>query len=328
MIRLLAIWLVLLAASMPALSHELRPAYLDLRETAPGVFAMVWKVPARGDQRLSLSARLPDICTPKAEPYRSLENNAYFERVTVACSGPLKGQMIGIDGLSATFTDALLRIAYVDGTVETARLTPDQPFTEVKGAQSSLQVAFTYFVLGVEHILEGFDHLLFVFALLLLVSGWRSLVKAVTAFTVAHSITLTGATLGYMSLPQAPVEAIIALSVVFVAREIIESRNGTSSLSGRMPWIMAFSFGLLHGFGFAGALKEVGLPQAEVPLALLSFNLGVEAGQLVFVAVVLTLSGLASVLFRLQPGRYATAAAYAVGAISMVWFLERMAGLV
>jgi hydrogenase/urease accessory protein HupE len=162
---------------------------------------------------------------------------------------------------------------------------------EIKGAQSALQVALTYFILGVEHILEGIDHLLFVFALLLLVRDWRSLVKAVTAFTLAHSITLTGATLGYMSLPQAPVEAIIALSVVFVAREIIGGERGNESLSGRMPWIMAFAFGLLHGFGFAGALKEVGLPQSDVPLALLSFNLGVEAGQLVFVAAVLLAAG-------------------------------------
>lgn len=328
MTRLLAICLAFLALSLPAASHELRPAYLDMRETGPGVFAVVWKVPARGDKRLSLSIALPSLCTAAGEPYRSIENNAYFERLTVTCGAPLKGQRIGIDGLSATYTDALLRIAYADGSVETARLTPDEPSAEIRGAQSSLEVARTYFVLGVEHILEGFDHLLFVFALLLLVADWRGLVKAVTAFTVAHSITLTGATLGYLSLPQAPVEAIIALSVVFVAREIIEGRSGKQGLSSRMPWIMAFSFGLLHGFGFAGALREVGLPQADVPLALLSFNLGVEAGQLMFVAAVMILSSLASMLFKFKPGRYATATAYGVGAIAMVWFIERMVALV
>lgn len=328
MTRLLAICLAFLALSLPAASHELRPAYLDMRETGPGVFAVVWKVPARGDKRLSLSIALPSLCTAAGEPYRSIENNAYFERLTVTCRAPLKGQRIGIDGLSATYTDALLRIAYADGSVETARLTPDEPSAEIRGAQSSLDVARTYFVLGVEHILEGFDHLLFVFALLLLVADWRGLVKAVTAFTVAHSITLTGATLGYLSLPQAPVEAIIALSVVFVAREIIEGRSGKQGLSSRMPWIMAFSFGLLHGFGFAGALREVGLPQADVPLALLSFNLGVEAGQLMFVAAVMILSSLASMLFKFKPGRYATATAYGVGAIAMVWFIERMVALV
>jgi hydrogenase/urease accessory protein HupE len=327
-IRILAACLALLMACLPAAAHELRPAYLDLRETAPGVYAVVWKSPARGDRRLGISPRLPDVCTPNGEPQRAIESNAYFERLTITCSVPLKGQMIGVDGLGATYTDALLRIAYLDGAVETARLTPETAFTEVKGAQSALEVALTYFTLGVEHILEGVDHLLFVFALLLLVKDWRSLVKAVTAFTVAHSITLTGATLGYLSLPQAPVEAIIALSVVFVAREIIMGGRGQGGLSGLMPWTMAFAFGLLHGFGFAGALREVGLPQSDVPLALLSFNLGVEAGQLAFVAAVLLPASLARFMFKLEPRRYAMTAAYAIGAIAMVWFIERMTTLI
>lgn len=326
MIRLLPILLALLWVSVPAAAHELRPAYLDLRETEAGAFSVVWKVPARGDRRFGIEARLPDICTPQGEPSRSIEGNAYFERVRVTCSEPLKGHEIGIDGLNATFTDALVRIAYLDGTVETARLTPDAAFIQVKGAQSAWDVAATYFVLGGEHILEGIDHLLFVFALLLLlVRDWRALVKAITAFTVAHSITLTGATLGYLSLPQAPVEAIIALSIVFVAREVLQGQRGKAGLSGQMPWIMAFAFGLLHGFGFAGALREIGLPQADVPLALLSFNLGVEAGQLAFVAAVLALSSLAAAVFRLEFRRHAITAAYATGTISMVWFIERMA---
>ncbi len=328
MSRLLAMLFAMLFLSLPASSHELRPAYLDLRETSAGTFAAVWKLPALGDRRLGLSPSFPANCTPQGEAYRSIEDNAYFERLTLICDGPLKGQRIGIDGLGATFTDALLRIAYVDGAIETVRLTPEQPFTEIKGSQSSLEVGKTYFGLGVLHILEGFDHLLFVFALLLLAGNWRAILKAVTAFTLAHSITLTGVTLGYMSLPQAPVEAIIALSVVFVAREIAVSRNGSQGLSSRMPWIMAFSFGLLHGFGFAGALKEVGLPQSDIPMALLSFNLGVEAGQLLFVAAVLAVSRLLTALFNVQPRRHSTAAAYAVGAISMAWFLERMAALV
>ena len=328
MIRLVAIALIFLLASLPASAHELRPAYLDLRETSPGVFSLVWKSPARGDLRLGIAPRLPDICAAQGEPYRSIEGSAYFERATLVCSAPLKGQRIGIDGLSATVTAAWLRIAYGDGAGETARLTPEAAFTEIKGAQSAFEVGFTYFLLGVEHILEGIDHLLFVFALLLLVRDWRSLVQAVTAFTVAHSITLTGATLGYLSLPQAPVEAIIALSVVFVAREVIGRQNGNEGLSSRMPWIMAFAFGLLHGFGFAGALREIGLPHSDVPLALLSFNLGVEAGQLVFVAAILVPAALARNMFRLEPRRYAMAAAYAIGAIAMVWFIERMVTIV
>lgn len=314
--------------SPPASAHELRPAYLDLREVSPDTFAVTWKVPARGDMRLGLYLVLPEHCRAGDEPFRSIEANAYLERSTVACSEGLKGATIGIRGLRSTLTDALVRISYLDGSTELARMTPELPSFQVKGTQTSIEVAGTYFRLGVEHILEGIDHLLFVFALLLLISDRWTLLKTITAFTIAHSITLTGAALGYLSLPQKPVEAIIALSIAFVASELVKMKSGEKRLSQQFPWLVAFVFGLLHGFGFAGALKEIGLPQIDVPLALLTFNLGVEAGQIMFVlACVISWKAISAIIsVPLQPSR--TAAAYIIGAISTVWLFERLASFV
>jgi hydrogenase/urease accessory protein HupE len=272
----------------PASAHEMRPAYLDVRETKADEFAVLWKVPALGDMRLGLYLQLPETCKPKAEPVRSIEGNAYRERSIIFCDGGLRGRPIAIDGLRATVTDALARIEYRDGSVEIARLRPDAPSFVAAGPQSQWEVARTYFLFGVDHILSGLDHLLFVFALVLLIRDRWMLAKTITAFTLAHSITLAGASLGYFSLPQRPVEATIALSIAFVASELIKQRPGERRLSESYPWVVAFAFGLLHGFGFASALKETGLPQSDVPLALLTFNLGVEAGQLLFVAAVLT----------------------------------------
>ena len=220
------------------------------------------------------------LCDAKAEPSRTIEGGAFLERWTAVCEGGLAGQVVNVEGLRVTLTDVLARIEYRNGTVEIARLTPEAPTFAPAGTQSGFKVVATYFRLGVDHILFGFDHLLFVLALLLLVSDLWMLVKTITAFTLAHSITLSGAALGYLSLPQQPVEAVIALSIAFVASELILVRPNERRLSERSPWIIALAFGLLHGFGFAGALKEIGLPQADVPLALLAFNLGVEAGRL------------------------------------------------
>jgi hydrogenase/urease accessory protein HupE len=309
-----------------AYADELRPAYLSVRETRPGEFSVLWKVPALGDKRLGLYLRLPDGCTSRSEPVRVLENAAYSERWTAICIGGLKGRPIAIDGLRSTTTDALARIEYRDGSVEIARLTPEVPRYVVVGVQSGWKVAWTYFLLGVDHILSGYDHLLFVFALMLLINELWMLAKAITAFTLAHSITLAGATLGYFSLPQKPVEATIALSIAFVASELIKQRPGEQRLSESYPWVVAFAFGLLHGFGFAGALRETGLPQTDVPVALLTFNVGVEAGQLFFVAF-LWIALLAVRSFITLPAALARgAAAYVIGAVSMLWFVARIAG--
>jgi hydrogenase/urease accessory protein HupE len=231
-----------------------------------------------------------------------------------------------IDGLRGTLTDVLARIAYRNGTTEVARLTPEQPSMTVAGAQTVWQVASTYFHLGVQHILTGYDHLLFVLALILLIHDRWMLIKTISAFTVAHTITLGGATLGYFSLPQKPVEAAIALSIAFVASELLKIKPGERRLAEAYPWIVAFSFGLLHGFGFAGALKEVGLPQSDVPVALLTFNLGVEAGQLMFVATVLVLWRVLTAFARVPLGSARIATVYAVGTIAMFWLIARLAG--
>ena len=245
----------------------------------------------------------------------------------------MKGQEIVIDGLRSTVTDVIARIEYRGGAIQVARLTPGSPAFLATGAQTGLEVASTYFFLGVDHILTGLDHLLFVGALILLISNRWKLVKTVTAFTVAHSVTLAGATLGYLSLPQVPVEATIALSIAFVARELAKKRSGEKRLSEEYPWIIAFAFGLLHGFGFAGALKEIGLPQMDVPIALVMFNLGVEAGQLLFVATILiglraVSAFFANVLFRvpIAPARMVTT--YFIGTTSMVWFVMRVGAFV
>ncbi|MGR9130238.1 HupE/UreJ family protein [Rhizobium leguminosarum] len=319
--------LLLVFLSVPGYGHEIRPAYLDMRETAPNEFAVVWKIPAQGEMRLSLYARLPVSCREKARRTKSIEGGAYIERWTVTCAGGLKGGEIGINGLQSTMTDALVRIEYARGNKEIVRLKPEMPSFVAAGAQTSIAVAKTYFLLGVDHILSGIDHLLFVFALILLIRDRWMLMKTITAFTVAHSITLAGASLGYFSLPQKPVEATIALSIAFVASELIKISPGERRLSESYPWVVAFAFGLLHGFGFAGALKEIGLPQSDVPLGLLTFNLGVEAGQLIFVAAVLILFKVAGASSTIRPTLARQGAAYFVGTAAMFWLIQRIASL-
>jgi hydrogenase/urease accessory protein HupE len=218
----------------------------------------------------------------------------------------------------------LLRVAPLGRPVQTERLTPAASSFTVSAVPDRWQVARTYFVIGVEHIVGGFDHLLFVIALVLLLQRGWSVVAAATAFTLAHSITLAGTTLGLFGLPQAPVEATIALSIVFLAVEIIKVRPGKPRLSERLPWVVAFLFGLLHGFGFAGALREIGLPETDVPMALLTFNLGVEAGQMLIIAA--TVAVLAALgRFAPQARRPAVLiSTYLIGAIASFWFIERI----
>ena len=326
MTRLLFLLAVLVAMAVPADAHEIRPAYLQLDEKAPAQFSVLWKVPATGDRRLALYVRFPAQCKTLGEPEVSMEGGAFFERWKIFCDVGLKGKSVTIDGLRTSMTDVLARISWADGTTEVARLTPQHPTLTLKGTQSALQVAWTYFVLGVEHILGGFDHLLFVMALMLLIRERWMLIKTITAFTLAHSITLAGAALGYFSLPQKPVEATIALSIAFVASELAKMKPGERRLSEAYPWLVAFSFGLLHGFGFAGALMEIGLPQRDIPLALLTFNLGVEAGQLMFVGAALLIYAAAQKLTGLTISKARIAAAYVIGIIATVWFIDRFTG--
>ncbi len=314
-------------------AHEVRPGYLELREHGRDDVDVLWKIPARGEFRLRLDVRLPTECIP-TPPSGSFVGGAFVQRWSARCPGGLIGRTVSIEGLGATRTDVLVRVAVADGTSRIARLTPDRPSFTVDATPSTGAVARTYLMLGVEHILFGVDHVLFVLGLLLLVGNFRRLVATVTAFTLAHSVTLTAATLGWMHLAQAPVEATIALSVVFVATEIVHSGRGRRGLTARAPWIVAFAFGLLHGFGFAGALREVGLPSKDIPLALLCFNVGVEAGQLAFVAGILGLGlGFRALLVRRggarrsawpEDARIRTPIAYLIGSLAAFWLVERV----
>jgi hydrogenase/urease accessory protein HupE len=227
--------------------------------------------------------------------------------------------------LAGTFTDVVVRVESSDGLVQATRLTPDQTSFTVAAAPTWLDTARTYFLLGVEHILLGIDHLTFVLALLLLVRNTWMLVKVITAFTLAHSITLAAAALGWAHIPQAPVEAVIALSIMFVAAETLRPHGNGDGLARKAPWIIAFAFGLLHGLGFGGALKEIGLPQSDVPLALLTFNLGVEAGQLLFVFSMLGLKAMIHRALTIRIPLARAVAGYGIGSLAAVWFVQRVA---
>jgi hydrogenase/urease accessory protein HupE len=312
-----------------SLAHESRPAYLEVTETTAGRYDVLWRTPLLAGQRLPVALVLPEDVRNVIEPAERVLSDSIVER-RVIDAGPygLAGKRIDFPGLQVTITDVLVRVAQRDGTRWTALVKPGQPWIEMRQREGVFAITGAYVSHGMQHILLGFDHLLFVFALMLIVRNSWTLVKTITAFTIAHSITLALATLGVIHVPAPPVEATIALSILLLATEIARMSHGQSSLTARFPWIVAFSFGLLHGLGFAGALSEVGLPQGDVPLALLSFNIGVELGQLAFVAAVLAMR---AVLMRLSLPRSAVqyalpVAYYAIGTLSAFWFFDRLSG--
>jgi hydrogenase/urease accessory protein HupE len=260
-----------------------------------------------------------------------MANSAYTERWTVSCTGGLSGGTIRIAGLGATTVDVLVRLERLDGTTQVTRLTPSSPSFVVAAAASAVGVARTYTVLGIEHILTGIDHLLFVLALIIITQGGWTLVKTVTAFTVSHSITLTLATLGYVHVPQRPVEAAIALSIVFVAAEILRGRQGYVGITARAPWVVALMFGLMHGLGFASGLKDAGLPDGHIPTALLFFSIGVEVGHFLFIGCVLALTAATlRIASRITPINRQRSAIlqivppYAIGTVAMFWVIQRV----
>jgi hydrogenase/urease accessory protein HupE len=332
MIRWTVTGFIILWLTGMAFADEIRPGYLELKEEKQNAYTVLWKVPQRSGQKLLLKPRFPQNCSNKTPITSQQLKGALIQRWYIHCVNGMVGQRISIDGLELTNTDVLVRMEFMDGASQSVRLTPAEPSYQIPAKASSLQIIRTYTGLGIEHILLGIDHLLFVFALLLIVKDMRRLIWTVTAFTIAHSITLAGATLGYLYAPQQPVEAIIALSIVFLAVEIVHGQQGQPRLTHRAPWIVAFSFGLLHGFGFAGALSEVGLPQNAIPLALLFFNLGVEIGQLLFVATVVILAKLIAGYLRGMgkskfdyPAWGQRAVAYVIGPVAFYWVIERTA---
>jgi hydrogenase/urease accessory protein HupE len=321
---LLILFLAAFAASLAA--HEVRPAYLELRQTGAETYDVFWKVPGQGeDLRLGLYVELPAGSANVTAPRASMVNNAFTERWVIKRAGGLAGGTINIGGLTATKTDVLVRLERLDGSAQVTRLTPSNPSFVVEAAPRALEVARTYSVLGVEHILTGIDHLLFVLALLIITGGGWKLVKTVTAFTISHSLTLTAATLGFVHVPQRPVEAVIALSIVFVAAEIVRIHRGLESITSRAPWLVAFTFGLMHGLGFAGGLSEAGLPAGHVPTALLFFSAGVEAGHFMFIGVVLALIAVIRRI-RIPFPRWAELVPpYTIGSVAMFWVVQRIA---
>ena len=315
--------LTFLTLPTPASADDMRPGYLEVRELPANRYAINWKAPAKVGK---VVPTFPADCTATSEPVRRFESAALLARWDIACTRSLAGRRVTLAGLESTPGDALLRYQSLSGEVQAARLTPASPAATIAAKPARTQVARTYFVTGVEHILMGYDHLLFVLSLVLLLNGAWRVAATVTAFTIAHSLTLVATTLGLISLPRAPVEAAIALSIVFLAVEIVKRDPERPRLSERIPWLIAFLFGLLHGFGFAGALAEIGLPTGEVPTALLTFNLGVEAGQLMIVgAAMAVLAALRSAKAEwLRPAQ--TVSAYAIGSVAAMWLIERVLG--
>ena len=328
---LLVIAALLLGASVPGRADEFKPAYLQLTQIDGDTYDVLWKIPAIDESTaLKVKPQFPAGTTPLSDVGSTFARGVAVQRWRIRVPGGLDAKAVLFSHLSETRIDVLARLVRLDGSVQLERIMPASPRFVARPSPGRLEVVTTYTVLGIEHILSGFDHLLFVLALVLLVDGTRRLIATITAFTAAHSLTLAGATLGLVHVPGPPVEASIALSIVFIASEILHAQQGRRTVTQRYPWVVAFTFGLLHGFGFAGALAEVGLPQSSIPIALLFFNVGVEIGQLMFVGFV---SGLIAIGWRLgrrfglpQPAWLSRVPSYAIGALASFWLVERLAG--
>jgi len=324
--RPVAAALLALATLLPAAwAHEARPAYLELKETAPGRFSVLWRTPVLAGMRLPVALKLPEGVRNLEEPVVQELSDSLLERRSID-AGPsgLAGKRIDFPGLQLTITDVLVRVERLDGATSTELVRPSRPWFEAAAPRGALAAAGVFLAQGIEHILLGVDHLLFVLGLLAIVRSPWMLVKTITAFTVAHSITLAVATLGIVSVPAAPLNASIALSILFLGPEIVRAWRGQTSFTIRHPWVVAFAFGLLHGFGFASGLTALGLPRAEIPLALLMFNVGVEIGQLAFVALVLALARAFKVLQVHWPRALELAPAYVVGSLGAFWTIQRV----
>lgn len=321
---------VLLLTSLPSIAHEIRPAYLEINQNSDSLhqYQITWKIPLVGNKAPKITPTFPEGFT-LTQTSDNFLSDAYIRYYTGTYDQALNGQKIGIEGLEMTLVDVLVQINLANTTSYTLLLQPDNPQEIIPIEPSKWEVAKLYLVLGVEHILLGIDHLLFVLCLLLLVQNLAALVKTITAFTIAHSITLGMASMNWVKLPQAPVEAVIALSIVFLAREYLLFREGKAdSLTVKYPWLVAFVFGLLHGFGFAGALSEIGFPQQNIPLALLTFNIGVEVGQLLFIAVcIFVLAIWRKINLNLNFPKWTwKIAPYVIGIMAAYWLVERVMG--
>ena len=323
LLLLLAAALALGAAS-PASAHETRPGFLELRESDPTTYSLLWKRPTGGEVEIQIAPVVPEGCRLATPDRQQLTPGAVLVRGTLTCEGGLAGKTLRIAGLETTITDVLVRVHHADGRLESHLLKPGNPAVALGAMTTAWQRSASYLRLGIEHILLGIDHLLFVLGLLLIVTGRWTLVKTITAFTIAHSITLAIATLGYASVPVPPLNVAIALSILFLGPEIVRRWRGQTSFTIRHPWVVAFAFGLLHGFGFASGLKTMGLPQAEIPLALLLFNVGVEIGQIFFVGMIVALERAFRTLEIRWPRLVEALPGYTVGSLGAYWTMQRL----
>ena len=315
--RLLVLALILLPA-WTALAHEVRPAYLAIEESAPGVHRVTWKQPVLGDLRLPLDPVLPEHCEVLGEGLPEHTGAALITRWDVRCD--LSHGKIFIRGLSRTLTDVMVRITRLDGEQQNYMLKPESPALDLADPAPPLAA---YLTLGIEHLTFGVDHILFVIGLVLFIQNRWMLLKTITAFTVAHSMTLALSVLGLVRLPQGPVEAVIALSILFLARELMLPAERRSALMRVRPWLMAFIFGLLHGFGFAGALADIGLPEQALALALFLFNAGIEIGQLMVIAAVLAIGWLSQRVHALEASAWQRTFTVLMGIAAADWTIDR-----
>lgn len=316
--------LLILIVSQRVRAHEIRPAFLEIKQTARARFSLLWRTPVMAGMRLPIVLTIPDTRNLKSPDVEELPDSIVERRCIDAGPNGLAGKRIEFVGLQLTITDVLVRVEMLDGRSWTTFARPSQPWVEIGAAQTWPEVAGNYIVEGIRHILFGADHILFVLGLLLIVKDRWMLLKTVSAFTVAHSITLAIATLGYAEVPTLPLNAAIALSILFLGPEIVRSWRGETSFTIGHPWVVAFAFGLLHGFGFASALTSAGLPRHELPLALVSFNVGVELGQVGFIGIILALESSFRVLEVRWPRWVQVLPGYTVGSLGAFWTIQRV----
>ena len=321
---------IMALATNSVLAHEVRPAVLKIKELGSDIYQVTLKVPALGDRHIRLKPIFPENFVPLAPAVSRKMEGSFIEQITLSSTKgeTLFGKEIIMEGLTELQIDVIVQMEFADGSSISGIVQPKSPVFEIPERGSKAKIVSSYFNMGVFHILSGIDHLLFVLALMLLVVDFKKLLKTITAFTLAHSVTLALAALGFVNIPSAPTEAIIALSIVFLSMEIIQSRKGEKSITAKYPWIVAMIFGLFHGLGFAGALSEIGLPQHEIPLALLMFNVGVEVGQIMFITAVFLILIVTKKFIPKWPDRSWKLIPYAIGSIAAFWTIERISSFI
>jgi hydrogenase/urease accessory protein HupE len=317
--------LLLLVFNAQLFSDQINMAYLGVKQTDKQKFSVIFKVPTKSNYKLDIDVNFPKTCKEILKRKVQVTKGAFLYSWNMKCKNSLLNEKINIVGLDSTNTSLLLELNFLNRSSQTKILSKNDLSYFIEKEPSAWQVVKTYSILGIEHILSGFDHLLFVLSLLLIVKNFRTLIWTITAFTLAHSITLGGVTFGFLKLPQQPVEAVIALSIMFLAMEIIHTKQGIEGITSRYPWIVSFIFGLLHGFGFAGALAEIGLPEQSIAIALIFFNVGVESGQIIFVSVVMLIGFILKKYIQKNSLQFLrTLIVYAIGGIASFWFLQRV----